>query len=150
MPNIERGIEAIIRKAIEEGAFEDLRGKGEPLNLNENLLVEPEWRMAFSMLQNEGYLLPWMEKRNNIEEGLVEARKELARAWKWRQEEIESEESSPFIESEWEKAQVRFRDKVAELNQLIHNYNLEVPSTTFQRMKVDVEYEIEGVGILES
>ena len=146
MPNIERGIEAIIRKAIEEGAFEDLHGKGKPLNLNENPLVEPEWRMAFSMLQNEGFILPWMEKRNNIEEDLATARKELARAWAWYQEKIESKQSSSMIESEWEKAQVRFREKVTDINQRIDDYNLEVPSTTFQRAKVDVVKEIEGGG----
>jgi hypothetical protein len=56
MANIERGIESIIRRAIEEGVFDNLRGKGKPHNLNENPLVEPEWCLAFSMLQNEGLI----------------------------------------------------------------------------------------------
>ena len=145
MPDIERGIEAIIRKAMEEGAFDNLRGKGKPLNLNENPLVEPEWRLAFRMLQNEGFILPWMEKRNQIEEELTAARETLARAWEWRQEKLKRNQDSSYVEGEWMGAQARFREKAAELNKRIEDYNLEVPATIFQRGKVDVEKEIEGV-----
>jgi DnaJ family protein C protein 28 len=145
MPDIERGIEAIIRKAMEEGAFDNLRGKGKPFNLNENPLVESEWRMAFSMLQNEGFLLPWMDKRNQIEEELTAARQALARAWEWRQEKLERNQASSFIEGEWAKAQARFREKITDLNKRIENYNLEVPATIFQRGMVDAEKEFEGL-----
>jgi DnaJ family protein C protein 28 len=143
MPDIERGVDAIIRKAMEEGAFDDLRGKGKPLNLNENPFLEPEWRLAFSMLQNEGFTLPWMEKRNDIENELVAARESLARAWAWRQEKMAGGLEVTFIEGEWEKAQARFREKVADLNKRIQNYNLEAPALVFQRAKIDVEKEIE-------
>lgn len=146
MPDIERGVEAIIRKAMEEGAFDDLRGKGKPLNLSENPWVDPEWRLAFSMLQDEGFVLPWMEKRNDIEQELAIARQTLARAWAWRGEKIEGGSDASFIESEWTKAKSLFREKLAELNKRIENYNLEVPSTVFQRVKVDAEKEIEEVG----
>lgn len=146
MPKIDRGIEAIIRKAMEEGAFEELKGKGKPLNLGENPLVEPEWRMAYSLLQNEGFVLPWMEKRNEIEEKLKTAREELKRAWMWRLEKIKSDQNSALIESEWGKAQLGFREIVEDLNKHIDDYNLEVPSTTFQRAKVDVENEITQLG----
>ncbi len=145
MQDFERGIEATNRKAMEEGAFDNLRGKGKPLNLNQNPLVEPEWRLAFSMLQNEGFLLPWMDKRNQIEEELAAARKTLARAWEWRQEKLGGNQTSSFIEEEWGRAQESFREKVAELNKRIEDYNLEVPATIFQRGKVDTEKEIQGV-----
>jgi DnaJ family protein C protein 28 len=145
MPDIERGVEAIIRKAMAEGAFDDLRGKGKPLDLNENPLVEPEWRMAFSLLQNEGFVLPWMEKRNGIENELAAAIQALARAWAWRREKMEAGSGAPFIQAEWEKAQARFRQKVADLNKRIKNYNLEVPALVFQRAKVDVDKEIEEI-----
>lgn len=145
MPHIQRGIEAIIRKAIEEGAFDDLHGKGKPLDLNGNPLVEPEWRLAFSMLQNEGFVLPWMEKRNDIEKELAAARQALARAWTWRREKMEGGSNSSFIDAEWESAQARFREKSANLNKRIANYNLEVPALVFQRAKVVVEKEIEEI-----
>ena len=63
MTKIDRAIEKIIQNAIERGAFDNLRGKGKPLNLRENPLVAKEWRMAFSMLEQEGFALPWMEDR---------------------------------------------------------------------------------------
>jgi len=147
MPDIERGVEAIIRKAMEEGAFDDLRGKGKPLNLNENPCIEPGWRLAFRMLQNEGFTLPWMEKRNDIENDLTAAREFLARAWKWHDEKMAGGLEVTFIEREWDKAQARFREKVADLNKRIEGYNLEVPALVFQRAKIDVKKEIEELEI---
>ena len=39
-------IEEQIRRAIQEGKFDDLPGKGKPLKLDENPFEESEWRMA--------------------------------------------------------------------------------------------------------
>ena len=142
MPGRDRGVEAIIRKAMEEGAFDNLRGKGKPLNLDENPFADPEWRMAYNMLKNEGFALPWMEKRSQIEDELAAARGALARTWSWRQEKINAGQASAFVEEEWAKSLVRFRQKVADLNKRIEDYNLEVPSDIFQRKKIDVEREV--------
>ena len=44
MPDL--SIEEIIRRAIQEGKFDDLPGKGEPLQLDDNPHEDPEWRAA--------------------------------------------------------------------------------------------------------
>ena len=142
MPGRDRGVEAIIRKAMEEGAFDNLRGKGKPLNLDENPFADPEWRMAYNMLKNEGFALPWMEKRNQIEDELAAARGALERTWSWRQEKINAGQASTFVEEEWAKSLARFRQKAADLNKRIEDYNLEVPSDIFQRKRIDVDREV--------
>ena len=78
-------IEEHIRRAMEEGKFEDLPGKGEPLNLEENPLEDPEWRMANHILRSSGFTLPWIETYREIEQVLEVARKSLLRTWTWRQ-----------------------------------------------------------------
>ena len=142
MPGRDRGVEAIIRKAMEEGAFDNLRGKGKPLNLDENPFADPEWRMAYNMLKNEGFALAWMEKRSQIEDEMTAAREALARTWSWRQEKIDADQGSVFVEEEWAKSLMHFRQKVADLNKCIEDYNLEVPSDIFQRKRIDVEREV--------
>jgi DnaJ homolog subfamily C member 28 len=138
MPNIEDHI----RKAIEEGMFDDLPGKGKPIHWDENPLVEPDWQLAFRMLRNAGFALPWMETRKEIEARLEAARQSLKHAWEWRQTALAGGERPAYVESEWQRALGIFREQIAEINHRIFDYNLEVPLPRFQRPPLDAEGEI--------
>jgi DnaJ family protein C protein 28 len=142
MSFLQRGVEEIIQKAIREGAFDDLKGKGKPLNLNENPFVDKEWQLAYRLLEQQGFALPWMEKRNEIESALKAARESLSRTWDWRASALEAGEPSTGVDAEWRRAKERFREAVARLNKLIDGYNLEVPSDIFFREKIKVEVEM--------
>ena len=75
MPNIEEHL----RKAIEEGKFDNLPGKGKPLHLDEaNPHADPEWELAYHMLKECGFSLPWIETIHEIEKDIDAARKESA------------------------------------------------------------------------
>jgi DnaJ family protein C protein 28 len=141
MPNIEDHI----RKAMEEGKFDDLPGKGKPIHWDENPLVEPDWQLAFRMLRNAGFALPWMETRKEIETQLEAARGSLKRAWYWRQSAIAEGQPPAFVEDEWQRALGVFREQIAEINHRIFDYNLEVPLLRFQRPPVEAEAEIRAV-----
>jgi DnaJ family protein C protein 28 len=138
----DRAIEAIIQNAIENGAFDNLRGKGKPLDLRENPLVAKEWRMAYSMLEQEGFALPWMEDRKEIEKELQQAQKILKRTWDWRAAKHAQGEDNPLVESEWRKIQTQFSEVVADLNKRIDHYNAQIPSDIFYRPRIDVEQEV--------
>ncbi|GFK95354.1 hypothetical protein NNJEOMEG_03216 [Fundidesulfovibrio magnetotacticus] len=45
-----------IRQAMERGEFEDLPGRGMPLDVDDAAHVPPELRMAWRLLKNGGYL----------------------------------------------------------------------------------------------
>jgi hypothetical protein len=51
-----KGKEAAIQKAIERGDFDNLKGKGKPLDLNEYFDTPEEMRLVFSLLKNAGYI----------------------------------------------------------------------------------------------
>lgn len=140
-----KGIEEQIRQAMEEGKFEDLPGKGKPLNLNENPLVDPEWRMAHHLLHSNGFTLTWIEKRKEIEEVHEKARGALARSWGWRQAALERGLPANLVEAEWGRAVEAFREQIAAINKRIFNFNLEVPSDQFQRRILNAELEIQAV-----
>ena len=137
-----RSIDAIIQKAMEDGKFDNLKGKGQPLNLNANPFVDPEWQMAFDMLSKDGFALPWMDKRNAIENELARAKQALARTWDWYAEKSAAGQADFIVEQEWKTAQGRFRETVVALNKRIDDYNLEVPSDTFMRLRVNAEQVI--------
>jgi len=142
MPKLDRAIEQIIQNAIERGAFDNLRGKGKPLTLRENPLVAREWRMAFSMLEQEGFALPWMEDRQAIEKELQQAQKTLKRTWEWRAAKLAEGNDSPLVESEWRKALARFSEVIAGLNGRIDRYNAQVPADVFYRPRIILEREV--------
>ena len=63
---IERIAEERIRAAQDEGLFDNLPGKGQPLQLEDDSAVPEELRLTFKILRNAGYLPIEMEIRKEI------------------------------------------------------------------------------------
>ena len=63
-------IQSIAERRIEEsmakGDFDDLPGRGRPLELEDDSHVPPELRMAYKVLKNAGYLPPELADRKEI------------------------------------------------------------------------------------
>jgi len=56
-----------ILEAMERGEFDDLPGKGKPLDLaDDDPMVPAELRIAYRMLKNAGFLPPELELRKEI------------------------------------------------------------------------------------
>ena len=141
---MEKGEEQI-RRAIEDGEFDDLPGKGKPLHLEENPFEDPDWHLANKVLQDGGFSLPWIEKRKDIEERLAAALAVLGRAWLRRTAELGTGQRTDLIETQWRRAEEIFRSDCAELNKLIFSYNLEVPTQQVQKLPIRVEREIQKI-----
>lgn len=73
-------IDEIIRQAMEEGKFDDLPGKGKPLNLDQDPHEDPDWRVAHHMLKSAGFSLPWIERLKEIQVEIDQARQVLEQA----------------------------------------------------------------------
>lgn len=132
-----------IRRAMEDGKFEDLPGKGKPLRLDHNPFEDPEWRMANHVLRSGGFTLPWIEVRQEIERSLDQARESLRRAWAWRQEAHTHGQPLSFVEAEWKRAEGVFHQQIAELNKRIFSYNLQVPAARLQLLQLDADRELD-------
>ena len=127
MERRERGIDEIIRTAMEQGAFDNLPGNGKPLKLDENPYLDDDWQLAYHLLKENGYAPDFIERRQAIELRLAAARELLARSWAWRAEALGRGEPADWVESQWRAARARFEEQVAELNRQIRDYNLTVP-----------------------
>jgi hypothetical protein len=66
MNAIERMAEQRIREALERGEFNNLRGAGKPLDLDDDVDVPPELRTAYRILKNSGFVPPEVELRRDI------------------------------------------------------------------------------------
>lgn len=150
--NFDRVVEEQLRKAREEGKFDNLRGHGQPLSLDENPFEDPSWQLANEMLKKNGFRPEWLEEDVAVSEQLAQARQALVRSRDWRAAELAALtgrgdapalERRHQVEDEWQRAQGRFRQRLTELNKLIVNLNLKVPSTRLQRLTLNVDEELE-------
>ena len=76
-----KGTEAAIQNAIERGDFNDLRGKGKPLDLNDYFDTPEDIRLGYTLLKNAGYVPEEVQLLNQIselKENLIELKKDSA------------------------------------------------------------------------
>lgn len=144
MKSWESLIDQKIREAMAQGKFDDLSGKGKPIDLSENPFEDPDWRMAHRMLRNAGLALAWIEERKDIDTELEAARTILARAWLVSQN-ARGSEHSRSAEARWLKALADFREKATELNRRIDLWNLKAPAIGFHRKRINLEREIDRI-----
>ena len=116
-----------IREAMAEGAFENLSGKGRPLNLEEDPYEDPSLRMAHRLLRNNGFAPAWIEEAKDLEHAIEMARRNVARALAARG----ARERQRILDGS--------REQVAEINRRILAHNLKTPSTQFHMRPVDAE-----------
>jgi len=140
--NRNRGIDEIIRHAMEQGAFENLRGKGQPLKLDENPYLDKEWQLAYHLLKQNGFAPDFVEKRQAIEMQLAAARQAVGRSWAWKAKVLENGKDSDWVETEWEKARSKFETRIAAINASIRNYNVTIPVPSLYKKPVVVGDEL--------
>lgn len=136
-------IEDKIQKGMQEGAFDNLPGKGQPLKLDDdNPFEDPSLRMGYRLLRNNGFTLPWIQEQKEIASEAERLCAELARSWLRAERERVAGGDRWQAQARWLKAASAFRRQVAELNERINNYNFQVPADRFRRQPLDAEREI--------
>src|ERR1700686_1026410 len=137
MKHWESLIDQKIREAMEQGEFDDLPGKGKPVDTSENPFEDPELRLAHRMLRNVGFAPSWIEERKDINSEFENARNHLSRARTVLQKALGTENERGAT-ARWEQALTLFREQAGELNQRIVAWNLKVPAAGFQRRLIDI------------
>jgi Domain of unknown function (DUF1992) len=103
-----------IQEAMEEGAFDQLEGMGEPLDLREDPFEDSSLRMAHRLLKNNGFAPAWIQesKEIEIESRLLRARTEVS------------------IDD--------FRSRVDALNRRILAFNLKAPALSLHKQLFEI------------
>jgi len=64
--NFDKAVEAIIKEAQERGDFDNLKGKGKPIDLTAYFETPEDLRMVHSLLKNAGVVSPEVELLQEI------------------------------------------------------------------------------------
>lgn len=144
MAGIDDLVEERIRKAREQGAFDNLEGAGKPLHLYENPFEPSDMRLAFKILKDAGYAPYWVELGKDVDAELAAFWEDVdkfknyirvvqgGRMSKMAQRRLAQKKSS-FYED--------MRLRLTKLNQMIDNYNIHNPMFWLGREKLDEEKE---------
>jgi hypothetical protein len=127
-PTWESLVDRQIREAMDEGKFDDLPFRGEPLP-RENDQFAGEWAMAFTMLRNAGAAPPWITADKDVRALLERRDAVLAR----------SATASPYARR---RDRAALEALVADINAAIARLNAEAPTDRQHRRPLDLQLEL--------
>ncbi|RRT44888.1 hypothetical protein BHM03_00021321 [Ensete ventricosum] len=116
---------------MEEGHFENLPGKGRPLNLNSNPHVDPAEDTLYRILSRNGCAPEWVELNKEIRSKIAEWRLALKKSWA---------NKSDHEDSKWQDDSEILKAQMRDINDKVLRYNLIVP---FGRQMFGLKWEKE-------
>lgn len=127
-------VEQRIWHSMEEGQFENLPGKGKPLDLSSNPHADPADDTLYRILSKNKCLPEWVELNKEITSGIVGWRASLKNAWTCKQEN----------EPKWSEKSEVLKQRLRDINNKVFRYNLIVP---FGRQMNGLNWEKEIVNL---
>ncbi|KAJ0235123.1 Tetratricopeptide repeat [Hirschfeldia incana] len=124
-------VEQRIWHSMEEGQFENLPGKGKPLNLHTNPHADPAEDTLYRILNKNGFAPEWVELNKDIRSKAKEWRVSLKKAWAMK---LEDDQSG------WEEQSNLLKTQLKQINNMVFRYNLIVP---FGRQMFGLKWEKE-------
>jgi DnaJ family protein C protein 28 len=138
-------IEEMIQEAMQAGDFDNLRGRGKPLRLEKNLFAEDK-ELAYKLLKDNDYTLPWIADRLDTLARVDALRQEIGRQYHIYHEEYgraRSPEQRALLDHAWRATYNRLQAEVEALNRRITAVNLALPSPKLEILKLKLDREIE-------
>ena len=127
-PTWESLVDRQIREAMEDGRFDDLPYRGEPLPVEDETYAG-EWALAFRMLRNAGIAPPWIEADKEVRELLARRDALVARA-----------AGSSRLGRQRDRAALQ--RLVLEVNAVVARLNAEAPTSRQHRLPLRLETEL--------
>lgn len=137
--------EEAIEEAIRSGAFDDLPGRGKPLNLINNPYA-PGSELAYQLLKDNQYTLPWISERAGLLARIQNLRDDITSSWAAYQAEyrsaVDNSQRLALIQ-EWSALLVSWEEAITSLNKDIATVNLKQPGDQLEILKLTLENELE-------
>ena len=139
-----------IDEAMAQGVFDNLPGKGKPLNLNENPNEPPDMAMANKILKNNDVTPPWIGDRKKLLEDVESLRAEMAQRWGWmRSDWAATNTDRQRLARRWADQIAAWTDQIARLNSRILDLNLTLPIWRMELLRLHLADELARIGAPE-
>lgn len=139
-----------IDEAMAEGAFDNLPGKGKPLNLNENPNEPPDMAMANKIMKNNDVSPAWIGDRKKLLEDIETLRSEMAQRWEWMREKWSAPQADRGgLAYRWAAQITAWAEQIAKLNSRIQDLNLTLPIWRLELLRLHLADELARIGAPE-
>ena len=147
----ESAVDEQIRQAIERGDFENLRGKGKPLNLGDDSFTPADMRMAYKIMKDAGVAPEWIEQNKEIRAERHRLKTLLDQQVRWQRDSVaKANRLAPYemiqerkrITEKRERTICLFREQASALNKIIDTFNLKAPSVELHHARIRIEEEV--------
>jgi hypothetical protein len=141
-------VEDIIADGRNRGAFDNLKGKGKPLNLNKPVFGADK-ELAHRLLQDNEMQPVWIMQRNDILAKQSMMRAQMERVWSRHEQSFhlaKTADERGRLTISWDDACLRWTAEIEKLNKDIGNYNLKRPSANLEIFRLNLEKELEKLG----
>ncbi|RLT33231.1 MAG: DUF1992 domain-containing protein [Chloroflexi bacterium] len=140
-------ISQAIEDAMRDGAFDNLPGKGKPLNLNENPNEPPDMAMANKILKNNDVTPPWIGDRKKLLEDVESLRADISQRWEW----MRTDWAAPTADrarlaARWTGQIAVWTGQIDKLNSRILDLNLTLPIWRMELLRVHLADELARIG----
>lgn len=139
-----------VEEAMRRGDFDNLSGRGKPIDVTGDPFVPSDQQMAFKLLRNNGLVPAWIGDRKAMLNQIEGFREQLAtiagqahQAWITAQDDNRRTE----VAERWTHWVLRWEEEIRELNKQIGDLNMKQPSVRLEVFKLRLDYELHRVGV---
>ena len=141
-------IDEMIENGRSQGIFDDLKGKGKPLNLNKNPFNQNS-EIADSLLKENKMVPAWLAQRNDTQTEIEALRQKINRTWRRYDQEYRFAQGAGIrsgLEIAWDDEIKKWEAAILKINKLVDSYNLKRPVNNLEMYKLRLDDELERVG----
>jgi len=141
-------MEDLIQEGQERGAFDDLKGKGKPLDLEQNPYGS-EWDLAHKLMKENDVLPPWIAQRNEILAEIDQFRIDIIRTWTRHEQAFrlaQGQGQKNALSLSWDDSCRQLETDIKKLNKRIADFNLGRPTDRLEMIKLRLDKELERAG----
>ncbi|RUS70008.1 hypothetical protein EGW08_022225 [Elysia chlorotica] len=139
---IDRVVDDLIRESMQRGDFDNLSGKGKPLDHSDyNPFIDLTTHNINKIMVNNGFKPEWIMLSKEIRDNIALAREKLAVI----REKLGPPPYSEQNQIRWEFHTSEFSHRVQEINVMINKYNFIVPFMEKQMVHYNVERNLNKV-----
>ncbi len=138
-----------IEDAMRDGAFDNLPGKGKPLNLGKDPFTPSDSALAFDILKNNDLTPPWLAQRTDLQREIEKWRANLRAtvaeanaAWA----RATTDATREALSRRWQGQRRALQAQIEEYNRRIGTVNLQLPSVAMEMYKLRLDEEISRAG----
>ncbi len=138
-------IDDLIEEGRKQGVFDNLPGKGKPLNLKRSLFAS-EKELAHGLLKQNDLKPAWIMDRSDLMAQIDSLRTDIKRKWNLYEREyrlVQGEGQRSALVIAWDDACLKWTETITKLNQQINNFNLKRPSENLELFKLSLDNELE-------